>query len=134
MDEELKKQSREELQKLPVEEQETLAVEYLKKTIGNMVSAGFTPMVKQKKGHDMKDEKTKLPLSDDEIDRLMLSMASRDDGATEKEIEDCVRWAQIVRLEAGILELILEGEVEIRFNEARVPVFFPTLKGSDRLK
>ncbi len=45
MDEELKKQSREELQKLPVEEQETLAVEYLKKTIGNMVSAGFTPHV-----------------------------------------------------------------------------------------
>jgi len=43
MDEELKTQSREELQKLPVEEQETLAVEYLKKTIGNMVSAGFTP-------------------------------------------------------------------------------------------
>ena len=82
----------------------------------------------------MKDEQTNNLLSDNEIDRLMLLMASRDEGATEEEIKACVRWAQIVRLEAGFLELILEGEVEIRFNEARVPVFFPTLKGSDRLK
>ena len=75
----------------------------------------------------MKDEKTKDLLSDNEVDRLLLSMVSRDEGATEEEVEDCVRWAQIVRLETAFLELILEGEVEIRFNEARVPVFYPTL-------
>ncbi len=82
----------------------------------------------------MKDEKTKHLLSDDEIDRLMLSMASRDDGATEKEMEGCVKWAQIARLEAAFLELILEGEVEVRFNQAGVPVFDITRKGLDRLK
>ncbi len=82
----------------------------------------------------MKDEKTKDLLSDNEVDRLLLSMVSRDEGATEEEVEACVRWAQIVRLEAAFLELILEGEVEIRFNEARVPVFDITRKGLDRLK
>ena len=82
----------------------------------------------------MKDEKTKHLLSDDEIDRLMLSMASRDDGATEKEMEGCVKWEQKARLEAAFLELILEGEVEVRFNQAGVPVFDITRKGIDTYK
>ena len=68
-------------------------------------------MAKQEKGHDMKDEKTKDLLSNNEIDRLILLMASRDEGATEEEMEECVRWARRVRLEATFLELVLNGEV-----------------------
>lgn len=76
----------------------------------------------------MKDEKLKL--SDDEIDRLILLMASRDKGATEEAMEDFVRWAQKVRVEANFLELILMGEMEVvRFNPAGVPVFDLTRKG-----
>jgi len=91
-------------------------------------------MAKQEKGHDMKDEKTKDLLSNNEIDRLILLMASRDEGATEEEMEECVRWARRVRLEATFLELILNGEVEVRFNPAGIPVFDITRKGLDRLK
>ena len=91
-------------------------------------------MVRQKKGHDMKDEKIEDPLSDNEIDRLMLFMASRDEGATEEEMEECVRWAREVRMEAVFLELILKGEVEVRFNQAGIPVFYVTRKGVDRHK
>ena len=91
-------------------------------------------MAKQEKGHDMKDEKTKDLLSNNEIDRLILLMASRDEGATEEEMEECVRWARRVRLEATFLELILNGEVEVRFNQAGIPVFDITRQGLDRLK
>ncbi len=92
------------------------------------------PMAKQTKGNDMKDEKTKDLLSNNEIDRLMLLMASRDEGATEEEMVECVRWAERVRMEATFLELILDGEVEVRFNQAGIPVFDVTRKGLDRLK
>jgi len=91
-------------------------------------------MAKQEKGHDMKDEKTKDLLSDNEIDRLILLMASRDEGATEEEMVECVRWAERVRMEATFSELILDGEVEVRFNQAGIPVFDVTRKGVDRHK
>ena len=80
----------------------------------------------------MKDEKTKDPLSDNEVDRLMLLMAARDEGATEEEADECVRWARGVRLESAFLELLLKGQLEVRFNQAGVPVFDLTRKGSDR--
>lgn len=77
----------------------------------------------------MKDEKTKDPLSDDEIDRLIRLMAAQDGGTTEEEAGECVRWARKVRVEATFLELILGGVVEVRFNKAGVPVFALTRKG-----
>jgi len=82
----------------------------------------------------MKDEKTEDPLSDDEIDRLILSMANRDEGTTEEEADECVRWARGVRVEATFLEMLLKGELEVRFNPAGIPVFDITRKGIDTYK
>lgn len=81
----------------------------------------------------MNDEKTTDPLSDNEVDRLMLLMAARDEGTTEEEADECVRWARGVRLESAFLELLLKGQLEVRFNQAGVPVFNRTLKGEDRI-
>lgn len=61
-------------------------------------------------------------LTDDEIRAVLLACASAPGGATEEDMKAAVRWAQQVRTDATLLDLVLDGMVAITMRDGE-PVF-----------
>ncbi len=64
-------------------------------------------------------------VSEEEVQRITLLMTARDEGATDFEVEECVKWVREVRAASAFLELFLDGKIEFRLNKDRIPVFRP---------
>ena len=62
-------------------------------------------------------------VSEEEVQRIILLMAARDEGATDFEMDECVKWVRKVRVASVFLELFLDGKIEFRLNKDRIPVF-----------
>lgn len=67
-------------------------------------------------------------LTEDEICAVIIACASAPGGATEEDMKAAVQWAQQVRIDATLLDLVLEGRVAIAMRNGE-PVF--TSQGDD---
>lgn len=75
-------------------------------------------------------DKSKL-LTEDEIKIILMASiaANGDKGTTEEDMLKAVRWAEGVRVDAGLLELVLAGSLFIRIEEDENNPSFITPEG-----